>query len=245
MIRSNSYKMATNLNRLAYLLKRNDLIPEQTRRILQTSANNVLTSPENEWELVVYPENPIEFKIAESDNRIKPDLFCDLRASNDDSFPLSYLRLVIRAWSIQRNISYRPGLDSEEILRRIERADTDNRVISRCHFDTCDSGQYAPYYHFQLHGDPEDNEIYWYPNTIELPRFPSPPLDLILACEIIVATFFPTKHRLLVEQGEWTKLIKESECYLLSNYFRKVVEYLDNCDFHDKTLLHRLCAQPE
>jgi len=235
--------MATNLNRIAYLLKRNGIITENSRRILHQAAANVLAHPEKEWELVVYPENPIEFTVAESDDRLKPDIFCEIEASDNEDFPLSHLRLVLRVWSIQRNLSYRPQWDSINILEKLEGNHSSNRVMSRCHYDTCTKAQYAPYYHFQFHGTPRANELYWFPYTIELPHFPSPPIDLILACEIVVATFFPTTYQQLLQDGSWVNIIKESEESVLSKYFERCKFYIEDNPPHT-TLLHLLCRQP-
>jgi len=239
----NSERMATNLNRIACVLKTNGLITDGSRRMLHEAASYVESCPEETWELVVYPDNPIVFTKAESDERVRPDIFCEIVKSDTDDYPLTHLRLVLRVWSIRRGLSYRPDWDSSHIIKKLDENYSIDRVISRCHYDTCDKSQYAPFYHLQLHGKPIDNELYWFPHTIELPRFPSPPIDLILACELVVATFFPRKYQQLMEKGEWVNIIKESESYLLDKYFERCQSYLD-INPRNVSLLDCLCTQP-
>lgn len=238
-----SIRMAMNIRRISYILKKTGLITEQSKRIMEEAAANVSSSPETNWELVIQPENSIKFVKSESDDRVKPDIFCEIVASDSKDYPLSHLRLVLRVWSIQQNVSYRPEWDSNQILEKLEASYSYDRVISRCHYDTCTKTQYAPYYHFQFHGTPGDDELYWFPYTIELPHFPSPPIDLILAIEIVVATFFPKTHQRLLQDGTWVNIIKESELFLLNKYFERCTSYLETNPRY-VTLLDRLCKQP-
>lgn len=235
--------MSTNLNRLANLLKRKGLITQNSWRILYEVAQSIRAGSEENWELIITPDNPLQFIKAELDDRVKPDIFCEITASGNEDYPLTHLRLVLRAWSIQENLSYRPEWDSEKIMERLKEYYTIDRVISRCHYDNCSVDQYAPYYHFQFHGTPHVDELYWFPHNVELPHFPSPPIDLILACEVVVATFFPTIYYELLQKGEWRKLIKESEEFILKKYYERCKNYLDSSP-PDQTLLDSLCNQP-
>lgn len=206
-------------------------------------AQSIRIGPGSNWELVISPDDPIIFTRAESDDRIQPDIFCEITASTNEEYPLSHLRLVLRAWSIQDTLSYRRNWDSENVMEKMRANYSINRVMSRCHYDTCSEGQYAPFYHFQFHGTPQENEVYWFPTNIDFPHFPSPPIDLILACEIVVATYFPDTYQDLLQDGNWVNLIKESEVFILSNYYKKCIAYLDN-NPKNKTLLDYFCDQP-
>jgi len=78
---------------------------------------------------------------------------------------------------------------------------------------------------------------------VDLPHFPSPPIDLILACEIVVATYFPNAYYELLQDGNWLNLIKESESFILKRYFERCMTYLEDSP-RNTTLLDCLCTQP-
>jgi len=173
----NAQQMATNIKRLTQMLKKNRLIVDESSWVMNEAASNVRSCPPDEWELCVSPKHPLEFVQAESDERLKPDIFCLIKTKNQDDWPISHLSVVLRVWSIRQNISFRPDWDSEEMKQKFDKIGSYKRVMFRCHFDSCSKGQYAPIYHLQFGGDPQSDEYYWFPHTLELPRHPSAPLD--------------------------------------------------------------------
>jgi hypothetical protein len=233
-------RMASNIRRLAYILKKNQLIPSNSSMIMEEAASNVKSGTPDKWELAVPPQTPLEFSQAEKDKRLVPDIFCQIKISNQGRCPISHLNVVVRVWSIKDDYSFRPDWDSESVRQILGRKGLHKRVMFRCHYDRCSESQKAPIFHLQFSGKPQNDELYWFPHTLELPRFPSPPMDLVLACELIVATFFPSVHERLGQNGTWISLIKESESFFTSTFYKLCKEYFDAARPY-QTLLEHLC----
>lgn len=232
--------MALNIRRLATILKRNKLIADQSLWVLRDAASYVEAGTPDKWELIISPERPLEFAQAQCDDRLRPDIFCETRVERRNGWPISHLSLVLRVWSTKENISFRPDWDSAALKELFSRVGSYRRVVFRCHYDMCNEGQYAPIFHLQFGGKPNRDECCWFPHYLELPRFASPPMDLILACELVVAAFFPPIYAKLRQRSEWRSVIQESEYFLTSRYYHALRSYFDG-DMNE-TFLDHLCS---
>jgi len=221
-------RMATNITRLRGMLKKHKLVADETLWIMNEAASQVGSCPPKEWEILITPDRPVEFVRTETDDRLRPDVFCNIKATTNGTLPLSHLRLVLRVWSVTKDMSFRPDWDSNRIRQEFRRIGAFSRVMFRCHYDNCSPQQYAPIFHMHFGGDPTNGEHCWFPHFLELPRFPSPPIDLILACELVVATFFPSVHRKLMQNGAWISLIQESESFFLGEFYKTCKNYFDS-----------------
>ena len=237
----NASRMACNLRRITAILQRKRLIVDSSLWVLKEAASYVQVCPPDQWELVIFPKKPVEFVQAESDDRLKPDIFCWIKTKNKNGWPISHLSLVLRIWSTKQKICFRPDWDSEEIKKKLDKMGSYKRVVFRCHFDSSSRGQYAPFFHLQFGGKPLKAEFCWFPHYLELPRFVSPPVDLILACELVVATFFPSVHSKLRQDSVWRSIIRESESFFLNTYYEICKNYFDRLS-KDQTLLDHLCS---
>lgn len=226
---------------MAYELKRHKLITDQSRQILNEAASNVQSGSSDNWELVIPPEHPLEFVQAESDERLKPDIFCEIKATNNEDWPVSSLRLVLRVWSTKPEISFRQEWDSEVVKRNFESSQSYNRVMFRCHYDSSSPKQHAPIFHLQFGGTPRNGEYSWFPHFLELPRFTFPPIDLVLVCEQVVASFFPSTYRKLCQVRTWVSLIQESEQFFMKNFYEVCSRCIDQIP-REHTLLGHLCS---
>lgn len=102
------------------------------------------------------------------------------------------------------------------------RSISQNRIIFQFHIDQKDSDAEEPWNH--LHIDEFDE-----------PRFPFPPMDLILICEFIFINYFPDKTKVLRKDGGWRKMVRKSQKIFQQEYF----SVCQNCIEHDKiTTLH-------
>lgn len=239
MLKAN--RMATNIRRLTSILKKRRLVVDKSVWILKEAASYVQTCPPDQWELVISPERSLEFVQAEADDRLKPDIFCLIKTENKGDWPISHLSLVLRVWSIRQNVSFRPDWDPEHLKNKFDEMGSYKRVIFRCHCDSCNQEQYAPIFHLQFGGKPQENEFYWFPHYVELPRFISPPIDLVLACELVVATFFPSVYTKLCQDSVWRSIIKESEMSFMSTYYKTCKNYFTPSPM-EKTLLDHLSS---
>lgn len=234
-------QMARNIRRLAKILKRNRLIADKSLWVLNDAAAYVQANPPENWELVISPENPLEFMKAQSDDRLKPDIFCETKVGSKNGWPILHSSLVLRVWSVKPSVSYRATWDSGDLKETFESIGSYKRVIFRCHYDNCNEGQYAPIFHLQFGGKPNTSEYFWFPHYLELPRFTSPPMDLILACEFVVAAFFQSTYMRLRHDNVWRSIIKDSECFLMRRYYGACKNYFDGM-YKDETFLDHLCS---
>jgi hypothetical protein len=235
-------RMATNVNRLAYLLKKNGVINSTALFQMQQVASNIQSFDPKKWELNIVPNESIEFAEAENDPRVKPDISCSIKVNNNNGWLITDLNVLLRVWSTRANVCFRDTWDSQHVKRKLDALGSCKRVMFRCHFDKCNLGQVAPIFHLQFGGDPEDNEYYWFPHNLELPRFPSPPIDLVLGCELIVATFFPTVYRDLCQDGTWISIIQESEKFFAGKFYKTCHDHIDRRGSEEKTLLHHISS---
>jgi hypothetical protein len=65
--------------------------------------------------------------------------------------------------------------------------------------------------------------------SLDLPRIPCPPFDLVLALDFFLRQF-PTSLRDMVDESRWLKLVRESERLWLRGYFQEVAQHLDASD---------------
>lgn len=95
----------------------------------------------------------------------------------------------------------------------------------RHHLDFAETDQPGPLWHLQAGGNPPGYakfETTW----LKIPRWPIPPADLVLACEVVLMNFFENDWNELRENGLWTNLVQRSEDLLLTGYQRHLSTYL-------------------
>jgi hypothetical protein len=184
-----------------------------------------------EWIFVIPRNTPLRFKIGEDDPELKlrVDLSCSIQGIEElktQTFSIKKYNFEIRVWSEEENIIYRDDFDSEEIGRKIRESGC-RRVMSRFHFDvksTNTQRHLEPFSHFHIGGDSEDHEFCWLHNKIEIPRFPHPPMDLILLSELILASLFHDQSKELRDDPFWKNMIQFSQDCFLKPYF-------DECNY--------------
>jgi hypothetical protein len=141
------------------------------------------------------------------------DLNCELYWKNDGP---SRRNIAVRLWALNKQMIFREEWDAE----RIRGGSINERVMTRFHFDLADPGQSAPLSHLQIGGIADENEYCWLHTKIEKPRFPHMPMDLVLVCELIGATFYEEQgFRKIRKSGFWKGEIQKSQRTLLKNYF--------------------------
>lgn len=195
------------------------MVLEHRHPKLRRGQNHVL------WKLKIEPSNPLRFVEARVKRySLEVDLFCDL--VQHAGVP-SFLEgsLVVRVWSREPKLVYRSGLDADDIRRIIDRGES--RVITRFHFERANIGQEGPRYHLQMGGTPEAAENCWYPKALTVPRFIHHPVNLVLACDFVVATFFPEKHPTITEEPTWLAAVHRAEDAYLQTYFKNIWHWLN------------------
>lgn len=119
----------------------------------------------------------------------------------------------------------------------------DGQSLLHTHMDMAeknDQGQYqhAPLFHLQVGGHhpgaDRNKEL-----QLKEPRLPFPPIDLLLACEMVVANFYPDEWKSLRSHQSWILAICQSQHLCLPAY----IERLSSClNVSSYTASHHLWA---
>jgi len=182
------------------------------------SLRGSLQSRGRNWRFSIPREHPLIFK--KNNLKLQIDISCELEGIDDD---IKKQNILLRIWCLDKSICYRDGIDHPEIKAKLERNDW-KRVILRFHFDLKESKakQLEPIYHLQVGGiNPMDDENCWLPEQIEIPRFPYPPMDIILLCEFILMNFFHDDYVKIRKKPEWKSLIRKSQVFFQKCYFER------------------------
>lgn len=185
------------------------------------------------WGYEIPDSYPLCFKPSEVLKGVHVDIYCDVKWSNDD-LPVKQ-DIKIRVWSDDDSITFRSGLDSDDIWYRLndESRSHKRRVISRFHFDKANhsqgkSNEYHPKYHVQTGGISKDYELCWHPKSFDVPRLPYPPMDLFLACQLVAANFFPEKYEDIKKERTWMTHLKACQNTMLLDYYQKCVRAIQD-----------------
>jgi len=176
------------------------------------------------WGYSISPNKPLRFiqsKVIKGQN-IWADLFCKVSWKKEEEMPIEQ-NVCLRVWSDSLDdFAYRADMDSEKVLEKLTNPNHpfDGRVMFRCHFDLADEKQLNPKYHLQFGGNPQVEELCWFPEALKLPRFAFPPMDLILVCQLIAANFYWEEYNQFRETPEWMNALRNSQERLLKNYYK-------------------------
>lgn len=176
-----------------------------------------------EWDFNIERKKPLRFLM--NNSKLEVDISCNIKGSGDD---IKEQSMELRIWSYDDKICFRDDVDSASIKEKI-RGSGCKRVILRFHIDlrNPDVTNPEPIHHLQIGGISEENEYCWFPKQIDVPRFPHPPMDIILICEFVMLNFFPDEYLNLRNKPEWKHIVMYSEDIFLKNYFKKYSEYIE------------------
>lgn len=194
-----------------------------------------------EWSFSIPLEHPLTFIKNDVDNcRLQIDISCEIEGTGDD---IKKYNILVRVWCWDRNTSYREGIDAGELKSKLKSLGW-KRVILRFHVDlrAQKTKSTEPLYHLHVGGIPEDDENCWYPKQLKVPRFPHPPMDIILLCEFVLVNFFQKESEELRKDPEWRSLVRKSQEVFQKKYFAMCKSNLDD---QTGTLLENLVTLPE
>lgn len=213
-----------------------------SKEILKQKAGSLRTTLQRkrkvntaEWRLAISPKNPLTF--ITNDCHFQVDISCEIEGIGD---LINKQNMLIRIWSCDNNTCFRNEMDAAILKEKIEQ-EGGKRVMLRFHIDrrTLDLKNPEPCYHLHVGGIPDDSENCWIPKQIKEPRFPFPPMDLILLSEFVLVNFFPIESKDLREKPEWKSLVKKSQEIFIRPYFTECVKFLNSPD----TLMGNLVKQ--
>jgi hypothetical protein len=179
------------------------------------------------WGFAIPKDRPVQFKQSGEIEGLKPqvDIHCDFRWLEEDDPPTKQT-VAIRIWTEELNHAYREEWDSERVLEALTEVGAQPRVMLRFHFDKAEADQKGPEYHLQIGGNASPEELCWHPEELDLPRFAFPPMDFVLACQMIAANFFPDYYQTIRGYPEWTHIIRVSQEQFYRNYYEQCIGVL-------------------
>lgn len=169
------------------------------------------------WGFRITPDGPLQFqRCAVKHANVRVDLICRFEWPLDSAAGASIQDLAVRVWALDRNLCYRADWDAKRVSDEL--SESLGRVMLRIHFDLAGPQQSGPKYHLQIGGVPHDGELWSLPPSLNLPRIAHPPTDLVLACEMIAANFFPLEYRRIQAEATWKKAVRISQSQTLREY---------------------------
>ena len=179
--------------------------------------------PSIPWGFRIEPEAPLRFNEAIVDDlRLRVDLFlCSFWDSNPAEMPVD-LNVAVRVWALDSHVYFREDWDAERLGSDIP--SNTGRVMLRMHFDLANPAQAGPKYHVQIGGNQRQEEFHWFPQSLSVPRLLHPPMDLVLASEMIAATFFPDDYKEIRRESSWVHSIRTSQMHLFSGYLAQATD---------------------
>jgi len=171
------------------------------------------------WGYSIDSRRPLRFK--ESSAKGAKGCWADLCGFvhwADDPVPIRQ-SIHLRLWSRDPDLVLREDWDSEDVFARIAKDGGGARVLLRCHSDRANPDQQGPLYHLQFGGGAGDAEVCWHPSSIRLPRLAYPPMDLVLACQMVAANLYWSDYSDRRDWPEWRGAVLESQRHLLSRYY--------------------------
>lgn len=181
--------------------------------------------PLRPWGYKIPPDGPLRFQEVVIDGlRYRVDVICEALWRGEEDTPHS-LRLVLRVWCLNDDVTFRQDWDASCIRGRLN--PQYGRVMVRFHFDQASPQQQGPRHHVQVGGKAQSDECCWLHEAVSLPRLAYPPTDLVLACEMIAANFFPEQYAQVRSDPSWTGVIRATQEYLLRRYYSVCTNVLD------------------
>lgn len=172
----------------------------------------------------VYRDRPFRF-VPDERFGLRPEIACKTIRAGRDLEELLEHTLLVRLW--QRHP--KTGIDA---------------VVHRVHIDRANPGQSGPRHHLQLGGRTIGAEESWpLPAISNELRWPVPVFDAVLACELIVYTFYPDRWEEFRALPEVKSAVKRSEVASFSGLAADWDKYRDG-GFPDKSMsfLDILCG---
>ena len=179
------------------------------------------------WKFSIPREHPLIFNVSSVDScRLQVDVSCEIEGRDDK---INKQNILVRVWCLEQRISFRRSIDAIELEDILKSLDW-RRVVFRLHFDlrALDTKIPEPLYHLHIGGDPLSEENSWFPKQIKVPRFPYPPMDLILLSEFVLMNFFQEQSEQLRKKPEWESLVRKSQYYFQREYFNRCMKHIDS-----------------
>ena len=212
-------EMADSLSRGIYKLYNNGngILQHESLSVIDNVCRKLKSfRGEKVWSYSVGHGEPLRFKKTTDKNGddIIPSISAECISVNENHIPFPYVK-----WNIALEIRFQKN----------------NRLCARWHFDVANKEQFAPVTHLQYGGkSPEAQKLGL---NLDVPRWHTPPMDLILLSEIVAANFFPERWESFRDDLGWCKSINMSQKLCFGPYLDRVLSTLD---ISSKTILNQV-----
>jgi hypothetical protein len=194
-------KMAMRLRQLSGLLQDEYLIESDSVTAIEKTAVMLDRQKQKfDWSYSITPTDPIRFCPVDTKkaNFVQPSLQVTLGMANEHQGGFR-------------------GSFSE--LNTTLEFHSKGQLLDRWHVDLANDGQAGPLFHLQHGGHSSGSTTRHTEKLLSVPRWMYPPMDIVLACELIVANFFEEKWIRLRRDPKWVALVRETESFCYTDYF--------------------------
>lgn len=173
------------------------------------------------WGFSIEPSQPLAFRKTTIDGvRLRVDLCTKVYWHVYPGLEPGELNVAMRVWWLDKKEYFREQWDAPRLGHVINARS--GRVMLRVHFDRADLGQPGPKYHLQVGGKQHGNELNWFPEALSVPRLVHAPFDLVLASELVAATFYPTVYARVSREPEWRYCVRTTQQHLFPTYLETI-----------------------
>lgn len=172
-----------------------------------------------EWDFIIHYDNPLTFAY---NNNFQLEISIQIKGIGIEILKHN---AEISVWCNEEKLCFREDLDSILVLNKLKE-NNGERVLINFHLDKKppNSKQVEPDYHLQMGGFRGKTRstrqgICWFPKSINIPRLPFPPCDVILLSEIVLANFFTEKSRKILLTPDWYSIAQISQNIFLEEYY--------------------------
>lgn len=179
------------------------------------------------WGFTISPDYPLRFKeTVVGDLKLRVDLFSRAYWDAEPAERPIELTVAIRVWCLSPQVYFRSGWDAPKVKNKVD--PRNGRVMLRLHFDLANKGQPGPQYHLQVGGKQHPGELHWFPESVSVPRMLHMPVDLVLASEMVAATFYPDEYRIIRREPSWIRSLRIAQGHLLHEYLARAMYAVEN-----------------
>ena len=205
-------EMATSLRRCVHKLYDNGILQQESLSVIDKVCAQLRSSRGKKvWSYSIGRGTPIRFvKTTDNNNdAIIPSICAEQISVDENQNPLPYVK-----WNIALEIRFQEN----------------NRLCARWHFDVANKRQPGPAIHLQYGGQKFDSHL-------DVPRWHTPLMDLVLLSEIVAANFFPERWMSIRDDPNWCKSVHMSQKLCFGPYLERVSSTLN---ISNKTVLNEI-----
>lgn len=195
-------EMATSLRRCVHTLFNNEILQQESLSVIESVCAQLNSSRRNKvWSYSVGQGAPILFKKTTDKNNdaIIPSISVERISVDDNHIPFPYIK-----WNIALEIHF----------------EKDNAPCARWHFDFANKTQPGPATHLQYGGRFGGTQKFDF--NLNVPRWHTPLMDLVLLSETVTANFFPKLWESVRDDPGWCECVHMSQQLCFGPYLKKI-----------------------